>query len=155
MEATEDPFQISGSSPPTDVDCSVPIQVRIPASTEYVRVVREVVDCLCRLKSLSEDARASVKLAVGEAVNNAVNYARNDAGVSTVDVTISLGEDVLEVEVANDSGGFSPHASSKMPDAELLAERGRGLALMNIMMDEVEYFVRDGRTIARMRKRLN
>jgi serine/threonine-protein kinase RsbW len=131
---------------------SPPVQVRIPASAEYVKIIRDLVDCLCQLRSLSDDARASIKLAVGEAVNNAVLYAQSANGLSAVEVSISLLDNVLEIEVANESGGFSPNTPSKMPDAELLAERGRGLALMNIMMDEVEYVSRGSQTIARMRK---
>ncbi|MDX1934478.1 MAG: ATP-binding protein [Capsulimonadales bacterium] len=134
---------------------AVPVHVRIPAASGYVRVVREMVDCLCQLRSLSEDVRAAVKLAVGEAVNNAVAYARAEDGRPEVDVVIRLHANLLEIEVINESGGFQPETPGKMPDAELLAENGRGLALMNIMMDEVEYFVRDGKTVALMRKWLS
>jgi anti-sigma regulatory factor (Ser/Thr protein kinase) len=39
-----------------------------------------------------------------------------------------------------------------MPDAESLAEHGRGMALMEMVMDSVQYLSDNGNTVVRMRK---
>ena len=143
------------SGPMESLSSFVPVRIRIPAAPEYVRLVREAVDCLCRLRAVSDDDRAAVKLAVGEAVNNAVAYSDSSAeATATVEVALLLLTDALDIEVVSRSGGFHLDAPAKMPDAELLAERGRGIALINMMMDEVEYYTRDGNTVAHLRKSL-
>ncbi len=68
-------------------------------------------------------------------------------------VTCRLRDDALEIDVANGGNGFHPTAPAGMPRAETLAEHGRGLALMEMMMDAVEYLWEDGNTIVRMRKK--
>jgi anti-sigma regulatory factor (Ser/Thr protein kinase) len=42
-----------------------------------------------------------------------------------------------------------------MPKAESLAENGRGLALIELMMDSVQYSMEDGKHIVRMKKRIS
>jgi serine/threonine-protein kinase RsbW len=128
------------------------IQVRIPGSTAYIRLVRDAVDTLADRVSLSPEDRAAVKLAVGEACNNAVQHAASgeNGRSGTVAVALRIGPEALEIEVANEGKGFEPAAA--MPTAELLTESGRGLALIEMMMDSVEYLHHEGNTVVRMRK---
>jgi serine/threonine-protein kinase RsbW len=129
------------------------IQVRIPGSTAYIRLVRDAVDTLADRISLSPEDRAAVKLAVGEACNNAVQHATSGEGgrFGTVAVALHIRPETLEIEVANEGNGFEPEPA--MPTAELLTENGRGLALIEMMMDSVEYLHHEGNTVVRMRKR--
>jgi serine/threonine-protein kinase RsbW len=131
------------------------IQVRIPGSTAYIRVVRDAVDALADRVALSLEDRAAIKLAVGEACNNAVQHAPSNADACSrmVAVALRIRPDALEIDVTNEGNDFHPAAHANMPTAELLSERGRGLALIELMMDSVEYLHHDGNTVVRMRKR--
>ena len=129
------------------------ICLQIPGDTEYVGIARHAVDAVGEQISLPADARMAVKLAVGEACNNAVKYAKLD-GVEArpVSVACRVQPDALEIDVTNHGNGFHPEAPAEMPAAEALEEHGRGLALMQMMMDSVEFLSINGNTTVRMRK---
>lgn len=131
------------------------VQVRIPGLSEYISVARQAVDAVGEQIRLSRDDRAAVKLAVGEACNNAVFHARSNAanGVGWVMVACQVAPDALVIDVTNQGNGFHPTAAVRMPAAEELRESGRGMALMEMLMDSVEYFSHHGNTMVRMCKR--
>lgn len=129
------------------------IRVQIPGATEYIGIARHAVDAVGQQIQLSSDARAAVKLAVGEAVNNAVLYARRAGGDhGSVVVACRIGADALVIDVTNQGNGFHPAAPARMPCPEDLAEHGRGRALMEMVMDSVEYLSENGNTVVRLRK---
>lgn len=131
------------------------IEVRIPGRTEFIGVARSAVDAVSEQMQLGRDARAAVKLAVGEACNNAVIHARSPqhGGAGFVRVACRIDGDGLEIDVTNQGNGFYPPAPAQMPEGTALAESGRGMALMEMLMDSVEYLSENGDTIVRMRKK--
>ena len=129
--------------------------VHIPSKTVFIPIARQTVDALSEQLKLPESDRAAVKLAVGEACNNAVLHSRAPRpGVfPVVTVACRVLPEMLEIDVTNQGNGFHPAPGKVMPDAELLSESGRGMALMEMMMDSVEYLSVHGNTVVRMRKR--
>ncbi len=116
------------------------ICLQIPGDTQYVCIARDAVDAVGEQISLPPEARMAVKLAVGEACNNAVKYAKGDnAGTCSISVACRVQLDALEIDVTNQGNGFHPDAPAAMPAAVALEEHGRGLALMQMMMDSVEF----------------
>ncbi len=109
-------------------------------------------DALGEKLRLSPSDRAAVKLAVGEACNNAVLHPSSPEKIPQVTIACRVLPNVLEIDVTNQGNGFHPPIAAKMPDAELLSESGRGMALMELMMDSVEYLSLHGNTVVRMRK---
>ena len=130
------------------------VQVKIPSLARYIGVARQAVDAVGEQVRLSPDERAAVRLAVGEACNNAVFYAhpKPDIPVGCVVVACRVHADALEIDVTNEGNGFHPDLGQAMPD--VLAEHGRGMVLMEMLMDSVEYLSEQGNTVVRMRKRL-
>lgn len=136
---------------PEETKMSRFIRVQIPGAPEFIAVARSAVDAVGEQMRLSPGDRAAIKLAVGEACENAVRYGRPGEGrENTVVVACRAEPDALEIEVVNRGNGFHPLARAEMPEA--LAERGRGRALMEILMDSVEYLSENGDTVVRMRK---
>jgi serine/threonine-protein kinase RsbW len=131
------------------------VRVCIPGSPAYICIVRDAVDALADRISLSAEDRAAVKLAVGEACNNAVQHGPQhaDGRHRMVDVALRIGPESLEIDVANEGTGLHTGRHASMPVAEMLAEHGRGLPLIELMMDSVEYLTHEGNTVVRMRKR--
>lgn len=125
------------------------IRLRIPGATEHVAVARNAVDAVSEGLRLSPDARAAIKLAVGEACDNAVRHTKRPG--APVIVIYRAGRDVVEIDVGNRGNDFHPSGPAEMPPAEALAEHGRGLALIELLMDDVEYLSERGNTIVRMR----
>ena len=97
---------------------------------------------------LSEDACYEVKLALSEAVSNAIQHgSRSDDAPIRIFVSGEAGALVIEVI---DTGRFVPRVTrhGDMP------ESGRGLEFMRLMMDEVDLQPGDDGTRLRLVKRL-
>lgn len=93
--------------------------------------------------------RYQITVATNEAVSNAMEH-----GVPCEDGRFHLAAGVEQgtfVFTVRDCGEFED-APSPLPDP--VAERGRGFAFMNLLMDEVRLDARAGETILRLAKRL-
>jgi len=95
---------------------------------------------------------ASIALAVHEAVANAIEHGEpcNGDGAGRVELKIWL-EASCAIFTIRDCGSFSFDPSS---GTELLDERGRGLLLMDALMDRVEVVPEQDRTVVRLEKHL-
>jgi anti-sigma regulatory factor (Ser/Thr protein kinase)/ketosteroid isomerase-like protein len=93
--------------------------------------------------------RYQVTVATNEAVSNAMEHgAPCDDGHIHLAATVEYGSFVFSVR---DCGEFE-HAAAPTPDP--VAERGRGFAFMNLLMDDVRLEARPGKTVLRLAKRL-
>ena len=124
--------------------------LRLPARLDYIPVVRAATNAVVALLNFSPDDRCAIELAVGEACDNAVRHCESEAEV--FDVCLSVLEDSLMIDVSNEGNGFAPDGPAAMPD--VFAEHGRGLALMEHLMDEVEFLPEKDRTVVRMMKKI-
>ena len=97
---------------------------------------------------LSEDACYEVKLALSEAVSNAIQHgSRSDDAPIRIFVSGEAGALVIEVI---DTGRFIPRVTRHGD----LPESGRGLEFMRLMMDEVDLQPGSDGTRLRLVKRL-
>jgi anti-sigma regulatory factor (Ser/Thr protein kinase) len=95
-----------------------------------------------------DDARYEVKLALSEAVTNAVQHgSRSPDDLIRILATEESGALVFEVL---DTGHFVPRVVRR----GAMPESGRGLEFMRILMDEVDLRAGRGGTLLRMAKRL-
>jgi anti-sigma regulatory factor (Ser/Thr protein kinase)/ketosteroid isomerase-like protein len=93
--------------------------------------------------------RYPITVATNEAVSNAMEHgAPCDDGHFHLAASVEAGSFVFSVR---DCGEFED-APSPLPDP--VAERGRGFAFMNLLMDEVQVDARPGHTVLRLAKRL-
>lgn len=97
---------------------------------------------------LPSDVCYQIKLALSEAVTNAIQHGSSSAEDS-VRIVVSEEPGALAFEVV-DTGRFVPRVSRRgdMP------ESGRGLEFMRLLMDEVELYPGDRGTRLRLVKRL-
>lgn len=111
------------------------IEVTLPATPASARRARHVVARMLREAGVGDERGFDLLVAVGEAVNNAVEHA---AALGSEEFTLRTRRrpTAITVEIA-DRGGWVP--SFEMPSAPtLLADRGRGLPLMYALSDEVQ-----------------
>ena len=97
---------------------------------------------------LDEDACYEVKLALSEAVTNAIQH-----GSSSPDASIricAMGEPGALVLEVIDTGRFVPRVSRRGGE---LSESGRGLEFMRVLMDEVDLRPGEDGTLMRFAKR--
>jgi len=130
--------------PPAAARRSVEISVRVPTD---LTVVEETVDLVARHCLASgitpRVARFVVRVALCEALANAIQYGnRLDPG-KNVDVRVQVDDDALQVFVNDEGEGFDP---TEIPDptdpGRVDLEQGRGLYLIRQLMDEVRFNAR-------------
>lgn len=109
-----------------------PRKLSIPARLERLHEVREFVDQATAEAGFDEPSRYAIKLAVNEAVTNAIRHG-SDSSEDHVALEITEGEDELFFCVG-DTGLFV-HRFELPRD---LPERGRGLSFIAELMDGLE-----------------
>src|SRR5204863_5124492 len=95
---------------------------------------------------LSEEAREDVVLACNEACANAVEHAYRRGPVAPIRVRLVRDATDITIEVV-DEGAWRTDGDD--------AERGRGMPLMNMLMDEVDVRPSEEGTVVTMRRRLS
>jgi serine/threonine-protein kinase RsbW len=111
------------------------VRLSIPARPEYITLCRLALTGIARLRELSDELLADLKLALTEAASNSVRHAYGDR-VGVVEIAYELHHDRLVIEVTDDGGGFDPLEAVGPPDE--LSEGGLGIAIIRAIADEVE-----------------
>jgi serine/threonine-protein kinase RsbW len=125
------------------------VRLTIPARAEYITLCRLALTGIGRLRSLSDELLADLKLALTEAASNSVRHAYADDRVGFVEVSYELHPDRLVIEVTDEGEGFDP-ADAKGPPDEL-SEGGLGIAIIRAIADQVEIGAEPGGKGSRLR----
>jgi serine/threonine-protein kinase RsbW len=125
----------------------IELQLVLPRDARYVALLREVADSLLRGLKAPDESVYDVTVALSEACSNVVRHADNSEQYG---VSLTVDPSCCEIEVYDMGPGIDPAvlASATSPstsDANVLAEGGRGLPLLDALVDELE-FVRENRT---------
>ena len=144
--------------PVTQLHESAPeLTLEIPAHARHLGVAAGFIRAAARVAGFEEDGVEAVEIAVMEAVDNVIDHARVGHEESVTIVVRQSGDDLI-VEI-RDMGVPWPErvlngeVGVEMPP--IYSERGRGMAMMRALMDEVTPLQRpDGGKTLRMVKRL-
>ena len=128
---------------------SLTVRLTIPARAEYITLCRLALTGIGRLRELSDELLADLKLALTEAASNSVRHAYGDENVGVVDISYELHPDRLVIEVTDEGEGFDPAEAEG--DAAELSEGGLGIAIIRAIADEVEFGVQPGGKGSRLR----
>lgn len=126
---------------PESARTALRISVRLPSD---LRVIEEAVDVVarhCLAEGLSpRQARFHLRVALCEALANAIIYGNGEDARKAVDVHVTVTEPAFTVEVVDEGGGFDPAGltTPHLPD-DLEALRGRGLFLIRQLVDDVSF----------------
>ncbi len=134
----------SGSSP----DGTRAVRLTIPARPEYITLGRLALAGLARVRPLSDEALADLKLALTEACSNSVRHAYGDQD-GLVEIVYELHPDRFVIEVADSGIGFPPAAPADGEDE--LVEGGLGIAIIRAVSDDVEISEREPGKGSRLR----
>ena len=125
-------------------------EMTIKADLSRLAEVRRFTDLACRAYGFSPETSYQVKLAMSEAVANAIEH-----GSTTPDDPIRL-QVVYEGDAiafyVSDGGTFIE--PSMLYDHDLMDERGRGLGFIELLMDDVAINPSPEGTVIRFAKRL-
>ena len=115
---------------------AVTVRLTIPARAEYITLCRLALTGIARLRELSDELLADLKLALTEAASNSVRHAYGDKDAGVVDISYQLFSDRLVIEVTDDGEGFDPVERER--NGGELSEGGLGIAIIRAIADEVE-----------------
>ena len=125
----------------------------LPTQLERIRDAEH--DVLLRLRELGygDDCRFAVRLALEEALVNAMKHGNRMDQSRCVHLAYRVLPERVEIHVTDEGDGFDP---AKVPDPtadeNLAKPSGRGIMLMRCYMDEVAY-AGDGRQVYMRRQR--
>jgi serine/threonine-protein kinase RsbW len=123
--------------------------LNLPADAAGVPLVRHILAEVMRVAGVTDECIDELSVAVTEACGNVLRHSV-DSSTATYAVRARLDHHAVSLEVVDTGPGFDPAA---VPRAPRDAEVGRGLALMQALVDKLGFSVSGG-TIAHMRKRL-
>jgi serine phosphatase RsbU (regulator of sigma subunit)/anti-sigma regulatory factor (Ser/Thr protein kinase) len=125
----------------------------LPNEPSRISDVRQFVAAFLADLRTPVEVSSEVQLAVGEAVANACRHGRSETGRSELRVRCALDGPDIEVTVADDGPGYVPPPRSyELPDT--FASGGRGLFLMQAMMDDVTVEATPEGTVVTLRKKV-
>jgi serine/threonine-protein kinase RsbW len=124
-----------------------------PAEPQVVHVVRERVDEFARPLGLTEDEMDAFRVALSEAFSNAVCHGSPLGPRNRVHLRCEVDAARLVVQITDEGGGFVP-ARIALPDFDEWKTSGRGLFLMQELVDQVDFELVPGGTRVRLVKHL-
>jgi serine/threonine-protein kinase RsbW len=123
----------------------VKMQLSLPTEARYVGMMRSVAECVMSDIGVPTDANEDVQLAVTEACANAVRH----SDVGEYIVRLMFDDHSCEVEVVDLGSGFDPD-EIRLQGEDF--EHGRGLYLMQELVDDLQFVRGDDGTHVRLRK---
>src|SRR5438128_6346628 len=112
---------------------AIKVRLTIPARAEYITLCRLALTGIARVRSLSDELLADLKLALTEAASNSVRHAYGDDHAGVVEISYELLPDRLVIEVTDEGGGFDLADSRDGPPE--LSEGGLGIAIIRAIPD--------------------
>ena len=124
---------------PTGLSSS--LQLEFPSSVRFVReVVAEIVEACERLAFSGPRATLNLRVAVGEALSNAILYGNQEDPKKLVRVTAALRPGVAEITITDEGPGFDPQAVLDPTRPENRdRSHGRGLFLLRSLSDDIRF----------------
>jgi serine/threonine-protein kinase RsbW len=120
---------------------AVRISLRLPSRLDVLEEAVDVVSRHCLAEGLSaRQARFHLRVALCEALANAILYGNGEDPAKSVDVNVTVTDAAFAVEVVDEGCGFDPTCliAPALPD-DLEAAGGRGLFLIRQLVDDVTF----------------
>ncbi len=114
-----------------------PIQIAIPSGEQYVQEVRGLIERVSIPTCLTRDEIAELKLAATEACLNAIRHGSPRGNSDTVGIRVEPDLDRVVVVVRDRGPGFNIRKIRQRPLS--MGESGRGVRLIDSLVDRVDY----------------
>ena len=127
-------------TPPREPGPSSTVDVVIPSDPAEARRVQDEIERLLRAHQASEKDIFGIRLALEEALVNAIKHGNQMDRSKQVRISYSVGPDRFEVHITDEGPGFDPEDVPDPTAVENLERPcGRGLMLMRHYMNEVSF----------------
>lgn len=133
------------------------ILITIPASHEHVRLVGKALKGILEDIIEEGDTLFLMELAACEAVTNSIKHAYANQQQGNVEMDIEINNSQIIIKVADEGKKLNPellkrHSFQDTCDLASLNEGGRGIPIINNVMDQVDYYSECNKNILIMKK---
>lgn len=129
-------------------------KLEIPSDPGKIIEVDEFAETRIEAMGFSQDQRDDIAIAISEAVNNAIEHGNRGDSSKNVHLEMEELQDGIRIRVRDEGEGFNPQTVADPTDPDnLLAESGRGLLIIEHLMDEVNVVPSGKGTLIEMVKR--
>jgi serine/threonine-protein kinase RsbW len=115
-------------------------KIEIPSDIRYIKKISKEILELLQRQGVDKSVQFDVRLAVEEAVRNAIEHGHQYDKKLPITVSYAVAEDRIEIEVEDRGKGFDV---KQIPDPRteehIMKEGGRGVFLIYRLMDKVQY----------------
>jgi serine/threonine-protein kinase RsbW len=124
---------------------SLHVEMTLNSRVDLANLVHAASDEICRLAGLDDDAMLNLGLALREAAINAMKHGNKMDEAKPVRVTFDVRGERLEVRITDQGQGFDfgRIKDPRLPE-NINKTNGRGLFLMNNLVDQVRFFYTSG-----------
>ncbi|MBN1211216.1 MAG: ATP-binding protein [candidate division Zixibacteria bacterium] len=113
--------------------------IMIPSSQDFLPDVDVFLEGVLRGLGVDESTIADIAISVSELVNNAIFHGNKTARDKTIKVEINKVNGSVKISVTDEGGGFDLNdVENPIDDDNLLKEVGRGLFIVQSLMDSVD-----------------
>ena len=129
--------------------------IEVPSDQEYLADVDSFLEATLRGFSADESVIADIAISVSELVNNAMLHGNKSSGTKSVLVEIRRDDNSVTIAVKDQGSGFDRQGiPSPVSDENLLKEVGRGIFIVESLMDSVDITVRENGTTITITKKI-
>jgi anti-anti-sigma factor len=110
--------------------------IEVPARPDELAPVRETVADMLQPLGFADSAVFDIKVALGEALANAVRHGAPCNGEGVVRIDVTAYDDRVVIDVSDNGTGFEGYDAGS---EDVYAPSGRGIMFMRALMDRVEF----------------
>ena len=121
--------------------------LKINSKPEHLRLVERLIEDVCQVFNVQEDAYGNILIAVTEAVNNAIYHGNKNNPDKFVNIGFQNSDKQLIFSITDEGQGFD-HVGLPDPTdpANIDKPSGRGVFLMKNLADSIQ-FEQNGKTV--------
>ena len=125
------------------------IQLIIKSDLQHLKKVELLSKKIAAEMNLSQDKRDNLSIAITEAAGNAISHGNKNEPEKMVTIDVSIHPDHVTIIIKDQGTGFVPdELDDPLDPANIMKESGRGIFIMEALMDKVEHSFDDhGTTI--------
>ena len=129
--------------------------IEVPSDQEFLTDVDSFLEATLRDFNADESVIADIAISVSELVNNAMLHGNKSADGKSVTIEIRRKDDSVIITVRDEGSGFDrQEIPNPVSDENLLKEVGRGIFIVESLMDSVDIKVKDSGTTITITKKI-
>jgi serine/threonine-protein kinase RsbW len=130
--------------------------ISFPSRIENLEKIEKMSSQIAADAGFDESTVDDISIALTELVNNAIHHANKNNPDKKVNVAFTFKKNKLTISIRDEGEGFSPkNIGNPLDPDNLMSDSGRGLYLVEALMDNVEYNISETGTEIIITKKLS